>query len=62
MGPVEPPQGKGKLPQYSRNYLEELQEKFDSLECFGVVARHEDVDVTDEHLKPSSLVSKPVSG
>ena len=32
MGPVLPPQRKGRLPQYARNRLEELQDKFDQLE------------------------------
>ena len=31
MAPVEPPQRKGRLPQYARNKLVELQEKFDQL-------------------------------
>ena len=29
MGPVEPPQRKGRLPQYARGKLVELQQKFD---------------------------------
>ena len=58
MGSVEPPQRKGKLPQYSRNMLEELQEKFDQLESMGVFAKPEDVGVTVEYLNPSFLVSK----
>ena len=32
MGLVEPPQRKGRLPQYARGKLVELQEKFDQLE------------------------------
>ena len=32
MGPVQPPQRKGCVPQYSRNNLVELQAKFDELE------------------------------
>ena len=36
MGPVEPPQRKGRLPQYARDKLVELQEKFDHLEQRGV--------------------------
>ena len=32
MGPVQPPQRKGCVPQYSRNQLVELQAKFDELE------------------------------
>ena len=37
MGPVQPPQRKGRVPQYSRNNLEELQQKFDELEKQGVI-------------------------
>ncbi|KAJ8349609.1 hypothetical protein SKAU_G00247390 [Synaphobranchus kaupii] len=36
MGPVEPPQRKGRLPQYGRDRLTELQQKFDELESLGV--------------------------
>ena len=36
MGPVEPPQRKGRLPQYARGKLVELQEKFDKLEELDV--------------------------
>ena len=32
MGPVQPPQRKGRIPQYSRDKLTELQAKFDELE------------------------------
>ena len=32
IGPVQPPQRKGRVPQYSRNQLVELQTKFDELE------------------------------
>ena len=42
MGPVEPPQWKGRLPQYARDKLVELQEKFDHLEQLGVFQRPED--------------------
>ena len=42
MGPVEPPQWKGRLPQYDRDKLVELQEKFDHLEQLGVFQRPED--------------------
>ena len=42
MGPVEPAQGKGRLPQYARDKLVELQEKFDHLEQLGVYQRPED--------------------
>ena len=59
IGPVLPPQRKGRVPQYSRNRLEELQVKCDELEAMGVLARPEDVGVTVEYLNPSFLVKKP---
>ena len=58
MGPVEPPQRKGRLPQYARDKLVELQEKFDHLEQRGVFQRPEDVGITVEYLNPSFLVKK----
>ena len=48
MGPVQPPQRKGRIPQYSRDKLTELQKKFDDLEEVGVFVRPEDVDVAVE--------------
>ena len=42
MGPVEHPQWNGRLPQYARDKLVELQEKFDHLEQLGVFQRPED--------------------
>ena len=62
MGPVEPPQRKGRLPQYARDKLIELQEKFDDLEKLGVFRRPEDVGITVEYLNPSFLVKKPNGG
>jgi hypothetical protein len=62
MGPVEPPQRKGRLPQYARHQLVELQEKFDTLEALGVFRRPEDVNVAVEYLNPSFLVRKPNGG
>ncbi|XP_066017570.1 uncharacterized protein [Pocillopora verrucosa] len=62
MGPVEPPQRKGRLPQYARDKLIELQEKFDDLENLGVFRRPEDVGITIEYLNPSFLVKKPNGG
>ena len=56
MGPVEPPQRKGRLPQYARDKLVELQEKFDHLEQLGVFQRHEDVGITVEYLNGGSRV------
>ena len=35
MGPVQPPQRKGRLPQYAHNKLVELQQKFDELKAQG---------------------------
>lgn len=62
MGPVLPPQRKGRLPQYDRNKLEELQQKFDELESKGVFKRPEEVDVSIEYLNPSFLVKKANGG
>ena len=62
MGPVLPPQRKGRVPQYSRDKLVELQQKFDELEKQGVFRRPEDVSVTAEYLNPSFLVKKPSGG
>ncbi len=62
MGPVQPPQRKGRLPQYSRNKLIELQNKFDELERQGVFQRPEDIGITIEYLNPSFLVTKPSGG
>ncbi|CAC5378809.1 unnamed protein product [Mytilus coruscus] len=57
MGPVQSPQRKGRVPQYSRNQLVELQQKFNELEAFGVFKRPEDIGV--EYVNPSFLVKKP---
>ena len=59
MGPVQPPQRKGRVPQYSRNQLVELQQKFDELEAIGVFKRPEDIGVSVEYVNPSFLVKKP---
>ena len=58
MGPVQPPQRKGRLPQYSRNQLELLQSKFNELEAFGVFKRPEDIGEQVEYLNPSFLAKK----
>lgn len=55
MGPLESPQRKARLPQYSRNRLVELQQKFDELEQLGVFNRPEDIGVSVEYLNPSLL-------
>ena len=58
MGPVQPPQRKGRIPQYSKDKLVELQEKCDELEALGVLRRPEDVGIVVEYLNPSFLVKK----
>ena len=62
MGPVEPPQWKGRLPQYAWSKLVDLQNKFDELEKLGIFKRPEDLNVAVENLKPSFLVKKSNSG
>ena len=62
MGPTQPPQRKGKVPQYSRDKLVELQQRFDSLESQGVFQRPEELGITAEYLNPSFLVTKPSGG
>lgn len=62
MGPVQPPQRKGRVPQYSRDKLTELQQKFDELETMGVFVRPEDAGIAVEYLNPSFLVKKASGG
>ena len=62
IGPVEPPQWKGRLPQYAWSKLVDLQNKFDELEKLGIFQRPEDFNVAVEYLKPSFLVKKGNSG
>ena len=57
MGPVQPPQRKGRVPQYARDRLVELQAKFDALEG-TVFKKPEDIGITVEYLNPSFLVKK----
>lgn len=54
MGPVQPPQRKGRVPQYSKNQLDTLQQKFDELENIGVFKRPEDVGITVEYVNLAS--------
>ena len=61
-GPVQPPQRKGRIPQYSRGQLEELQRQFNDLEREGVFRRPEDIGVTVEYLNSSFLVKKGSGG
>ena len=62
MGPVEPPQRKGRLPQYPKDRLVELQQKFNELEHLGAFKRTEDIGVSVEYLNPSFLIRKPNGG
>ena len=62
MGPVQPPQRKGRIPQYSRDKLVELQSTFDKLEALGVIKKPKDVGVVVEYLNPSFLIRKPNGG
>ena len=62
MGPVQPPQRKGRMPQYSKDKLVELQNKFDELEYKEVFRRPEDLEVSVEYINPSFLVKKPSGG
>ena len=41
IGPTLSPQYKGRLPQYNRNTLEKIQDKFDKLEAASVFAKPE---------------------
>ena len=62
IGPVQPPQRKGCVPQYSCDKLVELQQKFDELQQCQVLRRPGDIRVTVEYLNPSFLVKKPSGG
>lgn len=62
MGPVQPPQWKGRVPQYSRGQLQELQAQFDALESLGVFQKPEDIDVDVEYVNPLFLIKKPNGG
>ena len=50
IGPVQSPQHKERILQYSRNQLEELQAMFDELEQAKVFRRPEDLGITVEYL------------
>ena len=62
MGPVLPPQRKGRVPQYSRDKLTELQSQFDELEAMGVFKHPADIGISVEYLNPSFLVKKASGG
>ena len=58
MGPVPPPAHKARLPAYSSDKMQLLQQKMDELEEMGVLAKPESVGVTIEYASPSFLVKK----
>ena len=60
--PSSPFQRKGRLPQYARDKLVELQEMFDHLEQLGVFQHPEGVVITVKYLNSSFLVKKPNDG
>ena len=60
MGPVQPPQRKDRIPQYSRDKLVEFHQKFDDLEKLGAFCTPDKRVTTD--LNPSFLVNKPSGG
>ncbi len=59
MGPVKPPQRKGRLPHYDHKKMVLLQEHFDELERQGVLCKPEEAGVVAEYLNMSFLVDKP---
>ena len=59
IGDSLPPQRRGRIPQYSRNLLSELQSQFDQLEAKGVFATPESVGTYAEYVNPSFLIKKP---
>ena len=62
MGPVEPPQRKGRLPQYARHQILELQQNLDELEALSVFKRPEDINISVDYLNQSFLIKKPSGG
>ena len=49
MGPVQPPQRKGRVPQYSRDKLYELQQEFNDRERKGVFVKPENAGIMVEN-------------
>jgi hypothetical protein len=60
MGPVKPPQWKGRLPQYNKHLLSTTQDKLDMLESRGIFIKPKLVNV--EYVNPSFLVKTPSGG
>jgi len=61
IGDSLPPQRRGKIPQYSRNNLIELQKMIDQFEEQGVFATPEAANTYAEYMNPTFLVKKPGS-
>ena len=61
-GSATPPVRKLHAPNYSKNNLDALQDKFDELEAQGYFSRPEDIGVIVEHVSPSFLVRKNNGG
>ena len=57
MGPIQPPQRRGRLPQYNKDRLRTLQLKFDELKSAGVFAKLEAIRVPVKYVNPSFLVN-----
>ena len=59
IGSIPPPPQKARLPFYSQNNLQLLQQKADDLEDKGVLVTPESVGLVPQHVSPSFLVKKP---
>lgn len=59
MGPTLPPHMKGRVPQYARDKLQELQQPRFELEALGIFAKPEYVNVSVENYSPSFLIKEP---
>lgn len=55
MGPTQPLQRKGRLPQYSKEKLQILQDKCNDMEALGVLRKPDEINITVEYLNPSFL-------
>jgi len=62
IGLTLPRQSKCRLPQYKRNTLEKLQDRFHELEAAGVFAKPEQVNVYVENLNTTFITKKPNNG
>ena len=58
MGSQPPPQNKGRVPNYGRGDMLELQQKMDELVRKGVFRRPQEIGVTVENVNPSFMVKK----